>query len=447
MDYRIFPPGEMIDATVTLPLSKSISNRLLVINALCPGAPALGPVADCDDTRVLAAALPVASGRVDVGPAGTAMRFLAAYYAATPGADVILDGDDRMRQRPIGALVSALRSLGADISYAGEEGFPPLRIAGRRLGGGDVSIDAQVSSQFVSALLMVAPVMAAPLRLVLTGEPVSFPYIRMTAALMARYGVEVEFSADAVTVAPGPYSAPAAPVAVEPDWSAASYWYEIAALSAGFVNIAGLAPSSMQGDAAVAAIFEQLGINTDFEAEEGVGSLLPTPDQAPRLNIDMAACPDLVPAVVVTAAMLGIPFAISGLASLRIKECDRADALVTEMRRLGLMLTCENNTLTWELQRHPIAELPVFDTYNDHRMAMALAPISIFVPGIVVRDAEVVAKSYPGFWDDLRAAGFTLADPAAPLPGADGDPDDDVPEGCCGRDFPPSTSSTDPLLP
>lgn len=408
MNYRILPPDEMLQARVALPRSKSVSNRLLVINALTPGALPLPPLADCDDTRVMQTALeaPEAS-TVDVGACGTAMRFLTALYAATPGREVTITGSERMLQRPIGTLVDALRHLGADIRYAGEEGFPPLAISGRRLKGGVVEIDAQVSSQFISALMMVAPTMEAPLELRLGGTPVSMPYIRLTAWLMEQRGVEPEFDEGLVRVPAGGYK-PVAAEAVEADWSAASYWYELEALSMGAITLDGLDPASRQADVAVAAIFSQMGVTTRWQGEEGGIDLEPNPDQDPRLTVDMAACPDLVPAVAVTAALLGIPFRLTGLASLRIKECDRAAALQAELARLGIMTALADNTLSWELERRPVEEMPRFDAHDDHRMAMALAPVALFVPGIVVCGAESVAKSYPDYWEHLRAAGFTL---------------------------------------
>lgn len=410
MDYRVFPPEEIIeDAVVSLPLSKSISNRALILAALTEGAPCPPRLADCTDTQALAAALRQGlSGEVNVGGAGTAMRFLTAYYAAVPGADILLDGDERMRQRPIGQLVDALRRCGADIAYAAEEGFPPLRIKGKRLKGGRVTIDATVSSQFVSALLMVAPTMEQGLTLDLDGEPVSLPYILLTTGMMEDRGADVDRSPLTISVKPGSYSP--APDDAEADWSAAAFLYEITALSAGWITLRDLRSDSRQGDRRAAEYFERLGVITaPSEEVEGAVDLQPSPDLFGRLEADLSDTPDLAPALVVTASLLGVPFRLTGLQSLGIKECDRLQALVEEMEKVGAAVEkIRDFGLEWDGSRHPVFEVPVFDSRGDHRMAMALAPAAVYLPGAVVRGAETVAKSFPGYWDALRALGFSL---------------------------------------
>lgn len=412
MDYRIFPPEEILECSVTLPLSKSISARALIMRRLA-GCTDAYTVADCDDTRSMAEALTCTSGEVNIGPAGTAMRFLTAYYAATEGCDITLDGNERMRRRPIRALVDALRELGADIEWAGEEGFAPLHIRGRRLKGGALTMDSSVSSQFVSAILMVAPTMQAPLTLTLDGETVSMPYIKMTVEMMRRAGIDAEINRDVITVAPGkyrPYDEP-----IERDWSAAAFWYEIAAITAGWVTLPGLCDKSLQGDAVTAALYPRLGVLTEFE--DGAAELSATPDLYSRLDLDMTDTPDLVQAMAVTACAIGVPFRFTGVATLRHKETDRLEALRRELLKIGCVTEIESdNIISWEGRRVPLTEMPVIDTYGDHRMAMAFAPLSVFVPGIIVRDAEVVGKSYPGFWNDMRQAGFTLTDAAELLP-------------------------------
>ncbi len=412
MDYRIFPPEEILECSVTLPLSKSISARALIMRRLA-GCTDAYTVADCDDTRSMAEAMRCTSGEVNIGPAGTAMRFLTAYYAATEGCDITLDGNERMRRRPIRALVDALRELGADIEWAGEEGFAPLHIRGRRLKGGELTMDSSVSSQFVSAILMVAPTMQEPLTLTLDGETVSMPYIKMTVEMMRRAGIDAEINRDVITVAPGkyrPYDEP-----VERDWSAAAFWYEIAAITAGWVTLPGLCDKSLQGDAVTAALYPRLGVLTEFE--DGAAELSATPDLYSRLDLDMTDTPDLVQAMAVTACAIGVPFRFTGVATLRHKETDRLEALRRELLKIGCVAEIESdNIISWEGRRVPLTEMPVIDTYGDHRMAMAFAPLSVFVPGIIVRDAEVVGKSYPGFWNDMRQAGFTLTDAAEPLP-------------------------------
>ena len=409
MDYRINPPDEIIETRVQLPLSKSMSNRALAIAALTEEGVAPIRISDCADTRIMADALAAPDGRIDIGAAGTAMRFLTAVMAATPGRRVILDGSDRMRQRPVGPLVDALRECGAQIEYECRRGFPPLAIEGRKLTGADVTMPAGTSSQFVSALLMAGPTMERGLRLTLEGDAVSQPYIAMTVEMMRRAGASVTRDGASYTVAAGGYR----PVEqeVEHDWSAASYWYEIQALSSGFIGLDRLSRPSLQGDSACADIFAALGVVTDFEGEDGLTDLSASPDLSPRLHLDMAATPDLVQTVVVTCCMLRVPFRLTGLGTLRIKETDRIDALCREMLRLGVALTVDDgDVMWWEGHRVPVTEMPVFDTYDDHRMAMSLAPVSLYIPGIVIRHAEVVEKSYPGYWDSLRAAGFGIVE-------------------------------------
>lgn len=406
MDYRIFPPEEILETTVTLPLSKSISARALVMGALGSSVPE--HIAACNDTDAMRRALSDNDPDIiDIGAAGTAMRFLTAYFAAIPGRTVILDGCERMRQRPIGPLVEALRSVGAEIDYAGSEGFPPLKITGRRLSGGEVPMDSTVSSQFVSAIMMVAPTMEKPLTLTLEGETVSGPYIRMTAEMMRRRGIDVEISRDNITVVPGRYGRCDEPV--EGDWSGASFWYEIAAVTAGWVTLTNLSKDSIQGDKALSEIFPRLGVLTEF-GDEGA-ELSATPDLYSRLDLDLSDTPDLVQPLTVTACAIGVPFTFTGVAGLRLKETDRLDALCRELLKIGCVVETEGDSiLTWDGRRIPVSEMPVIDTYGDHRMAMAFAPLSVYIPGIVIRDADVVEKSYPDFWTHLHEAGFTITD-------------------------------------
>ncbi len=419
MDYRIFPPEGILEATVALPVSKSIAVRDIALSFLANNIAAAAPLADtCNDTAVLygilSAGLPSDGSRVDVGPAGTSMRFLTAIAAATDGVHCFLTGDERMCCRPIGVLVEALRHLGADIEYRGQEGFPPLEIYGHRLDGGSVEVETGVSSQFISALMMAGPQMKQPLTIVFKGNVQSLPYINMTAAMMRHYGIDADVDRDRTVIPAGAYRG-AEPLA-EPDWSAAAFWYEIAALTAGWVTLTGLKDKSLQGDRFAAGLFERLGVLTEF-SDEGA-ELSATPDLWNNLEADMSDMPDAVPALAVTSVMASIPFRLTGVSVLSHKECDRLQALVGELAKVGAILTIENygDTLCWDGRRVPVRELPVFDTYGDHRMAMALAPVAVFLPGIVVRDAEVVAKSYPGYWEALQEAGFLLMDPAEPLP-------------------------------
>ncbi len=408
MNYRIFPPEELMDTEVTLPLSKSISNRALIINALAPGAPALEKVAECDDTDVMVKALDSGSDSVDIGAAGTAMRFLTAYFAVQPGRKTTITGSERMYNRPIAPLVDALRSIGAAIEYIGKEGFPPLSITGKKLTGGKTAIDAGISSQYISALMMIAPVLDQGLEITLEGDVVSMPYIRMTAYIMAQYGIEADIDGNVITIPHGVYAAPEG-FEVEADWSAASYWYEIQALTCGWTALDGLHEKSCQGDSAIVDLFRGLGVETGFETEPLRASLEASPDLSPRFNADLSPTPDVAQTFAVTCAMLGVPFRLSGLKSLRIKETDRIAALGKELLKVGVVLETEGDeAISWDGIRRPVTEIPVFDTYDDHRMALAFAPVAVFVPGIVINNAEVVTKSYPEYWDHLRNAGFTV---------------------------------------
>lgn len=420
MDYKVYPPEELTERAVKLPLSKSESNRALIISALTAGAELPRQVADCDDTDVMLAALERTCGPVNIGAAGTAMRFLTAYYAVTSGAQVTLDGSERMRQRPIGQLVDALRSLGADIEYLGKEGFPPLEIKGRMLEGGEVEIPASVSSQFISALLMVGPTMTKGLTLRLTGRIISRPYIYMTLEMMEHAGATVNFdeNVQTITIEPGKYTRPLPPV--EADWSAASYWFEIAAISAEPVALEGLRKKSLQGDSAVKDLFKVTGLETSWD--DGLLNLQLTPDAGARLELDLTDTPDLTQTLAVTCCMLGLPFRFTGVESLKIKETDRLGALQMELSKLGFILDVEDpGTILWRGARYEPEgeEIEQIQTYDDHRMAMAFAPAAIFFPGLRINDCEVVSKSYPRFWNDLRAAGFTLEEVEKPMPDDD----------------------------
>lgn len=408
MDYQIFPPEEITDALIKLPLSKSISNRVLMINALTGNAGTIQEVAKCDDTDVMQRALTSGTDEINIGAAGTAMRFLTAYFSLQEGRTVTIDGSERMRQRPIGVLVNALRDCGADISYPGEENFPPLRITGRRLTGGEITIDGSMSSQYISALLMAAPLMEKGLTLTLSGEIVSRPYIMMTLGLMRQWGVESEFYGNTITIEPQSYRA--TDFTVEADWSASSYWFETAAFSFGDIKLTGLSDHSLQGDCRIKKMFTNFGIEAEWD-EAGALELNASPDITPRMVADLSDCPDLAQTVIVTCCVLNIPFRITGLSTLKIKETDRIAALCTELRKLSFVIEHpDGSTLEWEGQRAPVdTETPLaIDTYDDHRMAMAFAPVALFLPGIVIRDVEVVSKSYPEYWDHMRQTGFTL---------------------------------------
>ncbi|MDR2041552.1 MAG: 3-phosphoshikimate 1-carboxyvinyltransferase [Tannerella sp.] len=406
MNYVIHAPTRL-KVAITLPASKSISNRALILHALSPHPQEIRNLSDCDDTEVMLRALRPGTTDIDVGAAGTAMRFLTAYLAGKAGTWT-LTGTERMKKRPVQILADALLSLGAKITFPEKEGFPPLRIEGRPLPGGEVTLDGGVSSQYISALLMVAPGMKNGLRLHLTGEVVSRPYLRLTAELMKRFGVRVEESGRTWTVAPQSYTA--VPFAVEADWSAASYWYEMAALAGqAEITLAGLSRDSLQGDAAIVPLFERLGVETHF-LPDGVALKGTGLSSCNRLELDLTDMPDMAQTLAATCAARGIPFRFSGLQSLKIKETDRLAALCTELRKFGCRLTeQEGRILAWNGERCTAEEAPVIHTYEDHRMAMALAPLALVCrEGIRVNRPGVVSKSYPHFWDDLRGAGFSV---------------------------------------
>lgn len=404
---RITPP-QRIDTTVQLPSSKSICNRALIIHALAKGECPPDNLSDCDDTRVMVRALQELSPTIDIMAAGTAMRFLTAFLSVTEGTHLIT-GTERMRQRPIQILVDALRTLGADIEYAGEEGFPPLRITGRKLNQREISLPGNVSSQYISALLMIGPVLPQGLHLTLTGSIVSRPYIHLTLQLMHDFGAEAEWVSECeLEVKPQPYRP--RPYSIESDWSAASYWYEIAALTPeATVHLPGLFQASYQGDAKVAELFRMLGVETSFH-DRSV-TLTHTGECVRRMEYNFVHQPDLAQTFVVTCALLDIPFRFSGLQSLKIKETDRMAALIAEMKKLGYVLTeADGSILSWDGTRTQPDAHPAIDTYEDHRMAMAFAPAAIRLHELQINNPHVVSKSYPHYWEDLQAAGFQLTE-------------------------------------
>ena len=406
MNYKVFAPADC-KVSIELPTSKSISNRALVINALCNDAIPAEHLSDCDDTRVMQRAFTEGGNLIDIHGAGTAMRFLTAYYAQKQGHECTITGSERMKQRPIKILVDALRSLGAEIQYLEKEGFPPLRIRGKKLSGGSLSLPGNVSSQYISALLMIAPYMSNGLTLTLTGELVSIPYIEMTLGMMAHFGIRASRTGHSIQVPAGQYSP--TPFRVEPDWSAASYWYEIAVLAPeAKIKLPGLSADSLQGDARIAELFQPLGISTRFTPD---GIELSKSDHTEKkfYECDLSEQPDLAQTLVVSCCLTGIPFRFTGLQTLRIKETDRISALRDELAKLGYTLTASDSSLEWRGDMAETSPHPSIATYDDHRMAMAFAPAAFRVPGITIQDTSVVDKSYPHYWDDLHKAGFSLS--------------------------------------
>ena len=403
---KVTAPLRPIDTTVLLPSSKSISNRALIINALGNGTYPLDNLSECDDTQVMIRALNSPSNEtIDIMAAGTAMRFLTAYLSVTPGQHVIT-GTQRMQQRPIQVLVDALRELGADINYVKNEGFPPLQITGCSLTQDHIHLPGNISSQYISALLMIAPTLDNGLTIILTGNIISRPYINLTLQLMKDFGAKAYWTSDnQLHVEPQPYRS--VPYFVESDWSAASYWYQIVSLSDNAtVSLPKLYKNSCQGDSKVAELFNLLGVNTVHQGDTVVLSRKPV--EAQRLEYDFIDQPDLAQTFVVTCALLDIPFRFTGLQSLKIKETDRIAALIREMHKLGYVIQeTDGSCLSWNGERCD-RENEAIDTYEDHRMAMAFAPACLKLSDIYVNHPEVVSKSYPRYWENLQAAGFII---------------------------------------
>jgi 3-phosphoshikimate 1-carboxyvinyltransferase len=394
----------VVKGRVSLPASKSISNRLLLLQAVSGGKiQALG-LSGSEDTQAMLRALASADQVCDIGHAGTAMRFLTAYFALTPG-EHLITGSERMQHRPIGKLVDALKNLGADIEYTGKPGFPPLHIRGKELTGREVSIDGGTSSQYISALLMIAPQLPQGLRLTLTGTVISASYIRLTLELMGKAGIRHEWSGNVIHIPHQEFGSVS--IVSEPDWSAASYWYSLAALSdVAEITVEGLMKGSMQGDAAIEKMYARLGVKTSYTTE---GALLERiPVEAIQFCQDFIETPDMVQTLAVTCVQLGLPFFMTGTQSLRIKETDRITALQKELGKFGARLEYSSDgTLAWNGKYREIQTVtPTIQTYQDHRMAMAFAPAVMKCGQILIEDPGVVAKSYPGFWEELKKLGI-----------------------------------------
>lgn len=414
MQYTITAPSRL-NTTVKLPASKSISNRALIIHALTGGATLPDNLSECDDTDVIVQALKDNPYEIDIKAAGTAMRFMTAYLATRVGEEHVLTGTERMQHRPIHVLVDALRRLGADIEYVGQEGFPPLRIKGRQLEGGLLEIPGNISSQFVSALLLIGPMLRDGLTLRLKGSIISRPYIDLTLWTMREFGAEADWDDfETIKVVPKPYQE--RPYFIESDWSAASYWYEMMALSKDEndeVRLEGLMDGSKQGDSSVRYLFSLLGVKTTFDSKEpGVPTTVTLRHSGrcvPRLEYDFVNSPDLAQTFIVCCAMLKVPFHFKGLSTLKIKETDRIEAMKREMRKLGYVLHDVNDCeLYWDGERCEPSMEEGIDTYNDHRMALSFAPFAMKSGSLIINNPQVVTKSYPHFWKSLRDAGFSI---------------------------------------
>ena len=386
--------------------SKSETNRLLLLQALYPNIQ-LQNTSNSDDSLVMEKALSSSEETINIHHSGTAMRFLNAYFAAQEGRTVVLTGSSRMKERPISILVEALRQLGAKIEYLENEGFPPLKITGQKITASKVALQANVSSQYISALLLIASKLENGIEITLEGPLTSIPYINMTLALLQEIGIETAFEGNTIRVKPSTNHQPIT-LTVESDWSSASYFYSIVALSevGTTIRLSSYKKNSLQGDSALVTLYENFGVTTTFDGNTicltKTYNVQPTP-----YTLQLNNTPDIAQTIAVTCLGLGLGCHLSGLHTLKIKETDRLEALQMELTKLGAEVTVTEDTLTLKATTSIPSNVKI-GTYTDHRMAMAFAPLALKVP-IVIKDAEVVSKSYPNFWSDLKAVGFQIS--------------------------------------
>lgn len=403
----VFLEKSQLKSGVTLKISgsKSETNRLLVLQKLF-GNIQLYNESDSDDSEVLAKALTCNDEVVDVHHAGTAMRFLTAYFSIQSSKEVVLTGSDRMKERPIGVLVDALRDLGADIDCLNKEGYPPLRIKGKRLKGGSVKLSAEVSSQYISALLLIAPFLEEGLTFELVGRITSMPYIEMSLAVLQQFGISTSFEGNLIMVSPIKQINDQEFV-IESDWSSASYYYAMVALAplGTSLQLASYKLPSLQGDSKLVFLFESLGVKTRV-LENQVIELIKTEQLRTTFIADLNDTPDLAQTLAVCCFGLGIGCELTGLQTLKIKETDRLVALSTELKKFGAVVTITEDSLSIE-PSDSISSNVVVETYQDHRMAMSFAPLALLAP-LRIKDANVVTKSYKNFWEDLKKLGFIV---------------------------------------
>ena len=387
--------------------SKSESNRLLLLQALYPEI-SISNLSNSDDSQVMQKALKSDSNTIDIHHAGTAMRFLTAYFSIQEGREVTLTGSKRMTERPIKILVEALQNLGAEISYVDNDGFPPIKITGKKLSNHKVALKANVSSQYISALLLIASKLENGLELTLEGEITSVPYINMTLSLLDEIGVESSFIGNVITVKPNTKQLTPKTLVVESDWSSASYYFSIAAISeiGTEIKLSSYKENSLQGDSVLVDIYKHFGVESEFNAN--AITLKKVKPSESTLSLDLKNAPDIAQTIAVTCFALGMPCDLIGLHTLKIKETDRLVALKTEIEKLGGQVKITDKSLHLSASTQ-IKELVPIATYKDHRMAMAFAPLALKVP-IIIEEAAVVSKSYPTFWDDLKNIGFKITE-------------------------------------
>lgn len=399
-------PFTIDDSQLNITGSKSETNRLLLLKALFPNI-TLANTSNSDDSEVMQKALIGNDEIVDIHHAGTAMRFLTAYFAVNEGREVVMTGSSRMQERPIKILVDTLRQLGVEISYEKEEGYPPIRIKGKKVTASKVTLAANVSSQYISALLLVASKLENGLELILEGEITSIPYIKMTLALLNDLDIQTSFEGNIIKVYPKEAVA-SKEMVVESDWSSASYFFSLVALSdAAKITLSSYKENSLQGDSELVSLYAKMGVKTTFQNNkmtlEKVAGF-----NYQDVNFDLNNTPDIAQTIVVTCLGLGIGCYLTGLHTLKIKETDRLEALKTELTKLGANISVTNDSLTLVKSDNINHDVKI-GTYNDHRMAMAFAPLAIKVP-IIIEDAGVVSKSYPDFWNDLKALNFKISE-------------------------------------
>lgn len=394
---------KQVEANLIITGSKSETNRLLLLQALYPQL-SLENASNSDDSVAMQKALSSNDPLKDIHHAGTAMRFLTAYYAAQEGEEITLTGSARMQERPISLLVDALKSLGAEISYTKKEGYPPLKIKGQKLTGGTVHLPANISSQYISALLLIAPQLGEGLILHLEGEITSLPYIKMTLALLKRIGITSDFSGNKITIPCQPNIEKQSQT-VESDWSSASYWFSVLSLcDEGEITLSSYREDSLQGDAVLIDIYRSLGVETHFEKHQLILRKKPHFTLPKSIQLNLVEAPDIAQTIAVSCYGLGIECKLTGLHTLKIKETDRLLALEKELSKLGASIRVDEESLHLSGQQN-FQENQSIDTYHDHRMAMAFAPMALKVP-LTINDAGVVSKSYPGFWSDMQKSSF-----------------------------------------
>ncbi|TVZ07636.1 3-phosphoshikimate 1-carboxyvinyltransferase [Cellulophaga sp. RHA_52] len=401
--YLSAPENKTLNSAIKITGSKSESNRLLLLQALYPNIK-IENLSNSDDAIVMQKGIKVSKGEVDIHHAGTAMRFLTTYFSCQDGKEVVLTGSKRMTERPIGVLVDALKSLGADITYLENSGYPPLHIKGKKITANKVSLPANISSQYISSLVLTAPSLDNGLELELVGKITSVPYIKMTLALLTQIGVENSFEGNTIKVAPKK-SVSNTTLVVESDWSSASYFYSIVAMSAvgTEITLSAYKKHSLQGDSVLADIYTDFGVETTFLDAKVVLKKI-TDKETQEITKDLSNAPDIAQTIAVTVFGLGLGCHLTGLHTLKIKETDRLEALKTELTKLGASITVTDKTLTIKPTTKINKDIAI-DTYNDHRMGMAFAPLALKT-NLFINDAGVVSKSYPDFWTDLKLLKF-----------------------------------------